>query len=513
MRVPPDDTFEDEQDQWREAVLITVAATLIRLFLALVLPVFPDEAYYWDWSRNLATGYFDHPPAIAWLIASGSAIARLLGGEGNWTPSVRFFPVVASGIAGFFVALTARHLGGGWAARRASLLFAAMPIAASGLVLATPDSPLLAATAATIYFLVRAFDSPRNSRNSLGWWALAGLCLGLAFTSKYTSILLPVSVLIAMIVRPGLRGRFLEPGPYLASAIAFVVFLPVLRWNAAHDWISFRFQLGHGLGAVGGSIIGRELELVGGQLGLVSPILFVLAAIAVWHVLRRPGTDIQFVLGFAAVAIFTFFIYSATRRRVEANWPALSYIPAMVLLAVVIPRHNDWLRRGLGLAGLMSSLIYVQALVTIIPVPARKDPIARSAGWDVLADRVQRARIGAGRNDVATYVASDRYQDVSELAYQLADHPRTFCTCITGRMNQYELWPSFPSVAKPGDNMILAIEDTSASPALATKLAPHFLTVTPLEITALRRGRDTVGVRRIFRLSGYRGGWPAREQP
>src|SRR5689334_662817 len=115
----PADSLEDDRDQWREAVLITIAATLIRMLIAIVLPVFPDEAYYWDWSRNLAPGYFDHPPAIAWLIATGSALARLLGSEGNWTPSVRAFPVLAGGIGALFVTLTARHLGGGAAARRA----------------------------------------------------------------------------------------------------------------------------------------------------------------------------------------------------------------------------------------------------------------------------------------------------------------------------------------------------------------------------------------------------------
>jgi hypothetical protein len=295
--------------------------------------------------------------------------------------------------------------------------------------------------------------------------------------------------------------------------LAFLVFLPVLKWNAAHDWISFRFQLGHGLSAVGGSVVGRELELLGGQIGLVSPILFVLGVIAVWQVLRRPGTDIQFLLALTATAIFAFFMYSATRRRVEANWPALSYVPAMVLLAVVIPRHNEWLRRGMGLAGLISSLIYVQALVTILPIKASRDPIARAAGWDFLADRVQKARNAMATTDGNTYVGSDRYQDVSELAFQLADHPRAFCTCITGRKNQYELWSDFSKVAKPGDNLILAIGDTTASPELTRKLAPHFLSVTPLERTAIRRGRDTVTMRQLFQLTGYRGGWPAREQP
>ncbi len=42
------------------------------------------------------------------------------------------------------------------------------------------------------------------------------------------------------------------PGPWLAVLVASLVMLPVLRWNALHDWSSFRFQLEHGLGQSGG---------------------------------------------------------------------------------------------------------------------------------------------------------------------------------------------------------------------------------------------------------------------
>src|SRR5437660_1235494 len=67
----------DDQDHWREAILITVAATLIRIFLSILLPPYPDETYYWEWSRHLAFGYFDHPPAISFLIGTGTRLGAL----------------------------------------------------------------------------------------------------------------------------------------------------------------------------------------------------------------------------------------------------------------------------------------------------------------------------------------------------------------------------------------------------------------------------------------------------
>src|SRR5690349_21296927 len=90
---------------WRTAVIVTVAAALVRLFFAWWIPLFPDETYYWDWSRHLAGGYFDHPPMIAVLIRAGTII-------GGATPfAVRFFPVVAGAAASFAAVGIARRIG------------------------------------------------------------------------------------------------------------------------------------------------------------------------------------------------------------------------------------------------------------------------------------------------------------------------------------------------------------------------------------------------------------------
>ena len=507
-RLPQGDVRVMDPQAWRTAILVTLVAALVRLFFAWWIPLFPDETYYWDWSRHLAGGYFDHPPMIAVLIRAGTLVfgATRLG--------VRFFPVVAGTVASLAAVGIARRIDGDPAARSAAIVFALMPLAASGLVLATPDAPLLATIAVTLYFVVRALQSPIRSRASLLWWCAAGIALGLAFASKYTSILLPVGLLLAVLLRPSLRARLAEPGPYVACLLATLVFLPVLHWNATHDWISFRFQIQHGLGTPRGSALQRELELFGGQLGLVSPILFVLAATAVWRAARRPVSDAHFALAIVALASWGFFVYSALRRPVEANWPAPSYVPAVALLAAVASSltWDRWLRRGIVLAAVLVAILYVHALVPILPLPARRDPLARGAGWDGAARQVDAARASApGR----AFVGADRYQDVSELAFHLPDHPQAFCVCLTGRHNQYELWPGFADVARPGDALVLLLDERREGVVHETAelLAPYFTSVTRGAPAPLLRGSDTVTVRRVWTLAGYRGGWPIRPSP
>src|SRR5512142_2748554 len=52
----------------RAAIAIVAALAALKLYLSATLQLHPDEAYYWLWSTDLAAGYFDHPPLIAWLI-------------------------------------------------------------------------------------------------------------------------------------------------------------------------------------------------------------------------------------------------------------------------------------------------------------------------------------------------------------------------------------------------------------------------------------------------------------
>lgn len=500
---------------YRAAIIVTVAAALVRLCFAAWIPLVPDETYYWDWSRHLAGGYFDHPPMIALLIRAGTK----LGGPSR--VAVRFFPIVAGMIASLAAIGIARRIGGDRAARRAAIVFALMPLAAAGLVLATPDAPLLAANAVALYFVVRALQSPVRSRASLLWWCAAGVALGLAFSSKYTSILFPVGLTLAVVLRPSLRERLREPGPYVACVLATLVFLPVLQWNSAQDWISFRFQLQHGLGAPKGSALQRELELFGGQLGLVSPILFILAAGAVWRGIRRAASDVRFALAVVAIVSWVFFVYSALRRPVEANWPAPSYVPAIALLAsgADTAAFERWLRRGLALAAVLVAAIYLMALFPILP--AKRDPIARGAGWTAAATRaveagraLPSAPSGDGRHAV-TWYGADRYQDVSELAFHLPRHPTTFCVCLSSRRNQYDLWPGFADVAADGDALVLVLDDRPDSVVheTASLLAPYFTTMTRGKVAPLLRDGDTVSVRRVYVLTGYRGGGPARAGP
>ena len=489
---------------------VLVAGVVVRLVFAGLIPLFGDEAYYWEWSRRLAAGYFDHPPGIPILIRGGTSLLGVVA------LGVRLLPVFAGLVAALAAAGVAGRIGGQDAALRAALIITCMPLAAAGLVLATPDSPLLATSAVGTYTLVRALQSRIGSRASLSWWAATGVALGLAFCSKYTSILMPVGVLLAVLSRASLRARLREAGPYVACVVATIVFLPVLRWNAAHQWVSFGFQIHHGLAAPVHRDVFAPLkrlgDMIGGQAGLVSPIFFVLFGVATARGLRRSSSDTTYTLAVISAFTFLFFCYSATRQRVEANWPAPAYIAAIPLLAS-LPLSvtlGKWFRAGLWLAAVVSVLIYLHAAFDILPIPPPKDPVGRSAGWRELAAAVTTTEQRDGSSRGQTWVAADRYKDAAELAFYLPTHPTTFSLNLGGRSNQYDLWPSFVERAHAGDNLVVALDEGAGVHPIVLQIAPYFDSYARDTLVDLRSRQGLVTQRRLWILRGWKGGWPTR---
>jgi hypothetical protein len=112
------------------------------------------------------------------------------------------------------------------------------------------------------------------------------------------------------------------------------------------------------------------------------------------------------------------------------------------------------------------------------------------------------------------WLAADRYQEVSELAFHSAGRPTVFCLCLSGRRNQYDLWPGFAQTARPGDALIALVDERpdSVTHETVARLAPYFSSVRRDSVAPLLRGADTVMVRRIWVLRGWRGGWPARSE-
>ncbi len=349
-----------------------VVLGVLRLIAGAVLPLSADEAYYWLWSRHPAAGYFDHPPAIAWLIRVGTLVF------GQTAFGVRIVGILSSFLATWFVWQSAvLLLKDKQAGPRAALLFNLTLMVTVEMLAATPDTPQILTASALLWALAKVAVTG-NGR----WWLAVGIAAGLGLLSKYSTLFLGAGVLIWLLASPAPRRWLVSPWPYLGAAVAGVLFLPNIAWNAAHDWATFAFQFGR---IAGNHITLKYLgEFAGAQALLATPFILVLGVMGLSAARRRDQS--RALIACLIWPSIVYFAVHALHDRVQGNWPCYLY-PALIIAALDAVTRTDWTgwRRPLAkwsaklaipVAAVLLVVGYAQALLGVVPM-GRKDPLAR----------------------------------------------------------------------------------------------------------------------------------------
>lgn len=392
----------------RNLTLLILVVTLWRLALAWLLPVTQDEAYYFDWARSLSWGYFDHPPGVAALglgtwLAPGSALAGRLG------------TLIAATLTLIVLVSFYRRCGlnSGPAPLLALVLAAATVPGLGGGVIATPDTGLALCWALALHEALAALQGDRRR------WLSAGVAVGLGLLAKYPMVLIGPVFLWALVRTDPKALR--TPWPYLGGLLALLVFTPHLMWNAEHDWVTMRFQLGHGFSSETGPLVSSALpeavripapvadegpqtlaeraESVLGYLGtqaaLWGLLLIPLAAAALSRTPTAEGSDAQTLdpragplLWAGALFPLLFFGWIASLSSPEANWPLTYLMSAAPLAALAMTRVATWVWvAALGNA-LLLTLYALHAATATLPLGDKLDRVLREThGFRELAGR------------------------------------------------------------------------------------------------------------------------------
>ncbi|UPG71506.1 glycosyltransferase family 39 protein [Roseomonas gilardii subsp. gilardii] len=393
----------------RLPLLALAAITLARLIAAATVPVSPDEAYYWVWSRALAPGYYDHPPMVAFWIRAGTLLL------GDTPLGIRLLGPIGLLLATLALARAGNLL---FPDRRpgvvAASLFNATLLVNAGAVLMTPDTPQIVFWCLTLWAVAEA-----HARGDGRWWFAVGLLAGCALLSKYTAAFLGIGLLLWLLLDARARVWLRDWRLWAGGVVAVLLFSPVLIWNAQHGWASFAKQGGRAGLREGGFTFRYLGELIGGQAGLATPVIFALCvigtalAVSAWVRRRDSGAGLLVALTVPATAIF---LWQATGSRVQGNWPAILYPTACLAAACLGPAWQRLRRPALALGLAISGLVLVQAAAAPLHLERRNDPtLARLGGWDRFAEAVEQARVAQG----ADFVASEEYGLASELALRL----------------------------------------------------------------------------------------------
>jgi hypothetical protein len=369
--------------------LIVAALAIPRAVFAARFGLIGDEAYYAIWSFYPGFGYYDHSPAVAWVIWLG----RTIFGESEW--AVRSMFLVASLVTCAALYRIATLLSSdARIGAAAAIAFSVAPGLLLAFAVATPDGPSTMFWVLTLW-AVAEFVHDRNP----WWWLAAGALAGLGLLSKYTVVFLLPGLLLYLVASRERWGWLMLWQVWAGAVLSLLMFAPVVWIDSTRQWSSFRFQLGRsslgehhfaGLGEFARFLLEESIQL------LPTLFIFLVIGLALFFARRARGLALPVLTGAPMVG---YFLLHALFGRVNPNWTAPVF-PQLALIgawAAISVRPPQTLLRGtltalralhvqLGVAVLVLAfgVLEFRAVPFIGPVPA----LGFVYGWDDLQRKV-----------------------------------------------------------------------------------------------------------------------------
>jgi 4-amino-4-deoxy-L-arabinose transferase-like glycosyltransferase len=347
-----------------------------------------DELQTLDDARHLDWGFVAYPLLTPLL-------ARLeLDVFGTSLVGFRFFSALAVSAVMVLAGLMAKELGG----RRPAQLLAAVatgiaPVSLiQGAVLQYVSFDYLWGVSVT-YFLVRLVKSgdPR-------WWPAIGAMIGLGMETRYTIGFLALGIVGAVLLTP-LRSHLLSKWLWIGVALAVLLFLPNLIWQARHHFISLEFL---SYLRARDSRQGRYKGFYLGQLLVcVNVVTAPLALRGLWFYLLRQEARRYRFLGWVFVVSFLLFASFGARSYYTAPlYPMLLAAGSVLFGGWADAVGERWSRTLYSLqwaAVLIGGVVFILLVTPVAPFG--------SAVWKVTSKMHDQFREEIGWPDLARAVA------------------------------------------------------------------------------------------------------------
>ncbi len=466
--------------------LITVA----QLVFAASYPPLDDEAYYWTWARHLEWGYPDHPPMIAYVIRATTALA------GDTPLGIRMGPALLGLGTALLLWDLIRRMFSNVAGATAAIWYQLIPVFSLSAAFAAPDAPLGLFWILTMWCFWRALASGTTTA-----WLATGLALGLALLSKLTAVFLALSLPAFLLASPQHRRWLRRPEPYLAAAVSILVLIPLIVWNAQHNWMLVQKSRGPTPWTQLGSAGGDALLYTAAQLGYYGPVAAVLLLLALAASIRPArGGDARFALAaWTGVPIIAVNWLASLQGIPKPHWPAPGYLVALIPAAALwlqMRTRRAW-RALVGIAVGLNLLI----VGAIHVFPFRPTPSLAGAlyGWDQVAARLE-TLVRETPSDRGVFVLLSGYQSAAQVEY----HTRgRFVVTTAGLTDAFGVRRS-PATFQ--DWNAIAVDDlSSTSGGLFAAMFRRIEALPAIEVT-----HNGTVVRRfaVYRCYGFRGELP-----
>jgi 4-amino-4-deoxy-L-arabinose transferase-like glycosyltransferase len=427
--------------------LLMIAVLLSHSLLAIIPPLFSDEAMFWEWSRHPAFGYYAHPPMTAWLIMV------MTGLFGTFQYSVRLTSILLHlGTIALLYRMALEITRSRPLALAAIVLYAVLPISLILGTAITTDSPLIFFFTATVYFFRRAVVEDRKLH-----WYFAAIAGGGMMLSKFMAVLFFPGALLFILSLKRHRRCLATREPYLAMLLALLIFSPFLIWNMNNRWLTFQFNLFVRQQAQGLDPL-NPLKYMAGQMMAASPLVFVVIVIVLCRLLplliRRlrtvtevdRATESILLLWFIVAFPLIFFLPIGVFSEIGAHFAAVIYPAACLLLVIWVASDKNRVRfesirrrRTYGVclstAAMMTTAIFIViAFPRLVPdrliytrsVYEEAPIVSHYFGWRAVGKRIAAIRQEWAERPEGLFLTAKDYGLASMLGFYTPGRPQFY---------------------------------------------------------------------------------------
>jgi hypothetical protein len=368
------------------------AVGIIALHLATngILGFHTDELYYLDSGRHPALGYVDFPPIVPLLARLDTGLL----GISPWT--LRLLPTLLGGFMVVLSGVYVRRLGGSLGLQGLALLVAvAAPyFLGANWVFQTVTFDEVTWMVALYWLLCLVTDGrPR-------YWIYLGITLGIGLEVKYTIVGLIAGIGLAVLFTPALRSTLRTRYPWLAAALALLIWAPNLVWQVAEGFPSLTYITNHQ--GSGGGPAAYLIEVFGYLFFLVP--LWLAGLVSLFRSpLLRP-------IGIACAVPLLLFLFVGKSYYAVGTVPLAMAQGLMAIAQVKRPQIRAGLQIAVVVASVLEFVTFVPLTLPITPanrlhaagLDGKNELFADSVGWDNIAQQVQTLYSdlpGSERND------------------------------------------------------------------------------------------------------------------
>jgi hypothetical protein len=247
-------------------------------------------------------------------------------------------------------------------------------------------------------------------------WPVAGAAAGLAIQCKLAGGALAVG-LAAFVLASATQRRWLRtPGPYLAALAGLLIVLPLVAWNAGHDWATLRRALAVDPWVMPTTVAGNLLRLVASQFVFYAPLGFPILVAGLVAAGRYARRDERFqLLLWSAVPTLVAVLAAGTHALAKPHYTGPALLAALIAAAGLWPqwRAQRLLRAGLATSAALTLAIY---LGVIVPTPLSTPLYEPAKGWQRVAAEIERVLPTLGPPGQVFVLAED-YQAASQILF------------------------------------------------------------------------------------------------